>query len=391
MSRRRVSVKDLGVVDCQGWLLRRKEGRSFLGSKWKRYWFVLKKCSLYWYTNKTAEKAEGFINLSGFTIQQAKQCRKKHAITASHPLVVNIFIAAESFTEMNKWLSKLSEAAEPCELINSEECYSEGSDQDVEDCSVDSELDAAVSENGDHLQPPCESLSCTSVLSATPPAEHRCRSTSTGGTLSRNRGRQPVKDNSERLSWLDLPRQAKASGALSVPLLHVKEEHEKPPDEMKRLYNHLKAASLSPMGQSYQRDFRASFIRRCQNDRVNEKLHLLRILSSTLKAKESELLAVEQILSDPALTAPTYRKWRVSNVVLLQDISGRKSRQQEEVQSSEMRTECEQRASSHQRGHIWQRPFYPGVVSFRKSVHEDLQYSPVPRVGQQPGSCVGSI
>uniref|UniRef100_A0A3Q1CM01 PH domain-containing protein n=1 Tax=Amphiprion ocellaris TaxID=80972 RepID=A0A3Q1CM01_AMPOC len=204
MSRRRVSVKDLGVVDCQGWLLRRKEGRSFLGSKWKRYWFVLKKCSLYWYTNKTAEKAEGFINLSGFTIQQAKQCRKKHAITASHPLVVNIFIAAEK----------------------------------------------------------------------------------------------------------------------------------KPPDEMKRLYNHLKAASLSPMGQSYQRDFRASFIRRCQNDRVNEKLHLLRILSSTLKAKESELLAVEQILSDPALTAPTYRKWRVSNVVLLQDISGRKSRQQEEVQKT---------------------------------------------------------
>uniref|UniRef100_A0A3Q1F380 Interaction protein for cytohesin exchange factors 1 n=1 Tax=Acanthochromis polyacanthus TaxID=80966 RepID=A0A3Q1F380_9TELE len=324
MSRRRVSVKDLGVVDCQGWLLRRKEGRSFLGSKWKRYWFVLKKCSLYWYTDKTAEKAEGFINLSGFTIQQAKQkeCRKKHAITASHPLVVNIFIAAENFTEMNKWFSKLSEAAERCEVINSEECYSEGSDQDAEDSCLDSQLDAADSENVDHLQPPCESLSCTSVLFDTPPAEHRCRSTSAGGTLSRNRGRQPVKDSSECLSWLDLPSQAKASGALSVPLIHVKEEHEKPPDEMERLYNHLKAASLSPTGESSQRDFRASFIRRCQNDRVNEKLHLLRILSSTLKAKESELLAVEQILSDPTLTAPTYRKWRVSNLVLLQDISG---------------------------------------------------------------------
>ncbi|XP_010772356.1 interactor protein for cytohesin exchange factors 1, partial [Notothenia coriiceps] len=102
MSRRRVSVRDLGLTDCQGWLLRRKEARSFLGARWKRYWFVLKKSSLYWYSNKMAEKAEGFICLPGFTIQKAQQCKKKHSITASHPLVVTIFIAAESFTDMNK-------------------------------------------------------------------------------------------------------------------------------------------------------------------------------------------------------------------------------------------------------------------------------------------------
>lgn len=58
MSRRRVSVKELGIVDCEGWLLRRKEGRSFLGSKWKRYWFVLKKSSLYWYTDKMVSLKE---------------------------------------------------------------------------------------------------------------------------------------------------------------------------------------------------------------------------------------------------------------------------------------------------------------------------------------------
>ncbi|XP_069544569.1 interactor protein for cytohesin exchange factors 1-like, partial [Brachyistius frenatus] len=120
MSRRRVSVRDLGVADCQGWLHRRKEARSFLGSRWKKYWFVLKKSSLYWYASKMAEKAEGFINLSGFTIEQARQSRRKHAITASHPLVVTIFVAAENFTDMNKWFGKLLEAAEPTELINSE-------------------------------------------------------------------------------------------------------------------------------------------------------------------------------------------------------------------------------------------------------------------------------
>ncbi|XP_041815339.1 connector enhancer of kinase suppressor of ras 3 [Chelmon rostratus] len=354
MSRRRVSVKDLGVVDCQGWLLRRKESHSFLGSKWKRYWFVLKRSSLYWYANKTAEKAEGFINLSGFTVEQAKQCRKKHAITASHPLVVTIFIAAESFTDMNKWISKLSEAAEPCELVKTEdflpfvpchcsshflillplfyphplscapsssivphfftcflflcaECYSESSDQEDDSvstsCSPDPKQEAAESENGDPLS----------------------GSASEGAPLSRNR-RRTASEGGQHPSWLDLPEQDGADGGVSLPVLHVGEErenvgvNEKPSDEMECLYKHLKAASLSPIGQSSRRDFRASFIRRCHNDVVNEKLHLLRILRSTLKAKELELQAVEQITTHPALTAPLYRKWRLSNSVLLQEI-----------------------------------------------------------------------
>ncbi|XP_062293749.1 interactor protein for cytohesin exchange factors 1-like [Scomber scombrus] len=326
MSRRRISIKDLGVVDCQGWLHRRKESRRFLGSRWKRYWFVLKKSSLYWYNDKMDVKAEGFINLSGFTIEQAKQCRKKHAITASHPLVVTIFVAAESFTEMNKWISNLSAAAEPCGLINTEECYSEGSDQDDDDsvstsCPPDSELEPAESEDGDVLV--LQSLSPADLTS-----ENRERSPSEG-TISRRRGRARKRSDSsggERLSWLDLPG---PDGEASVPQLHVKEEekkvvdHENPADEMESLYNHLKAASLSPTGQSRRKDFRASFIQRCPNHKVNEKLHLLRILTSTLKAKELELVAVEQILTDPALTASAYRKWKLSNSILLVEISHR--------------------------------------------------------------------
>uniref|UniRef100_A0A0E9PB59 PH domain-containing protein n=1 Tax=Anguilla anguilla TaxID=7936 RepID=A0A0E9PB59_ANGAN len=34
--------------------------------KWKKYWFVLKKSSLYWYACPTAEKAEGYIKPNGF-------------------------------------------------------------------------------------------------------------------------------------------------------------------------------------------------------------------------------------------------------------------------------------------------------------------------------------
>lgn len=48
MSQRRLSVKELGQVDYQDWLYRKRKG--FLGTKWKKYWFVLKRTSLYWYT-----------------------------------------------------------------------------------------------------------------------------------------------------------------------------------------------------------------------------------------------------------------------------------------------------------------------------------------------------
>lgn len=57
MSRRRISVKELGQPDHQGWLYRKKESKGFLGIKWKKYWFVLKKTSLYWYNNQLVSKA----------------------------------------------------------------------------------------------------------------------------------------------------------------------------------------------------------------------------------------------------------------------------------------------------------------------------------------------
>jgi len=59
---------------------------------------------------------------------------------------------------------------------------------------------------------------------------------------------------------------------------------------MEKLYIHLKEASLSPIGDrkpSTKREFRASFIKRCKNQTVNDKLHLIRALNSTLKVRFS--------------------------------------------------------------------------------------------------------
>jgi len=48
---RRISCKDLGDGDCQGWLLMKKKvgGFSILRSKWNKFWFVLTKKSLFYY------------------------------------------------------------------------------------------------------------------------------------------------------------------------------------------------------------------------------------------------------------------------------------------------------------------------------------------------------
>ncbi|KAK5598798.1 hypothetical protein CRENBAI_004135 [Crenichthys baileyi] len=322
MSRRRVSVKDLGEADCQGWLQRRKDGRSFLGGKWKRFWFVLKKSSLYWYGDKMAEKAEGFINLCSFSIEQATGCRKKHVITATHPNVVTIFIAADSYTDMNKWISKLREAAGCNEVINAEDCYSEDSDQDTAESasasfSPDSELNQTEPEASAEDVPPLgQSLSCSSMPAITMTSDNRTRTCSAGSPLRRTTRTEP--SSGRQLSGLDLPTSGDSSQTARIPELWVTEKgEERPSDELESLYKHLKATRLSLIGQ---RDFRASFIRRSRNEQINEKLHQLRILSSTLKAKESELQVVEQILDHPALPAPTYRQWKLSNLVLLEEI-----------------------------------------------------------------------
>lgn len=57
---------------------------------------------------------------------------------------------------------------------------------------------------------------------------------------------------------------------------------------MEKLYKSLEQASLSPIGDrrpSTKKELRKSFIKRSKNPSVNEKLHKIRALNSTLKVK----------------------------------------------------------------------------------------------------------
>ncbi|XP_034143557.1 interactor protein for cytohesin exchange factors 1 isoform X2 [Esox lucius] len=214
MSRRRVSVKELGQVDYQGWLYRKKEGKGFLGTKWKKYWFVLKKNSLYWYPAKMAEKAEGYVNLADFTVNQATECKKKHALKASHPNVVTLYFAAENLWEMNIWLSKLSmvevtDTPSKLSVKNYGECYSEASDQEEVEtletsCPLYSEQLTTDSINGDVPPPRSASSPCHCPVSA--PA-----SIMTSETMDS--------------SWLNVCSPEKA-GRQSPSLLHLSQEEE---------------------------------------------------------------------------------------------------------------------------------------------------------------------
>uniref|UniRef100_A0ACB8GCX2 Uncharacterized protein n=1 Tax=Sphaerodactylus townsendi TaxID=933632 RepID=A0ACB8GCX2_9SAUR len=80
-----------------------------------------------------AEKAEGFLCLSNFTVDQAMECKKKYAMKITHPKVKTFYFAAENGEEMIIWLNKLSLAiVKQVNKKNEEECYSESDHEEPE-------------------------------------------------------------------------------------------------------------------------------------------------------------------------------------------------------------------------------------------------------------------
>ncbi|XP_076605017.1 interactor protein for cytohesin exchange factors 1 isoform X2 [Chaetodon auriga] len=390
MSRRRISVKELGQPDHQGWLYRKKESKGFLGIKWKKYWFVLKKTSLYWYSNQLAEKAEGYIDLTNFMIDRAIECKKKHAFKACHPQVMMFYFAAESHEDMNLWLNKLGLASiqyEPTERNPAGECYSEASDHEEAESTdippppyseqtLRDSVDAAGPPGSTHqgtLPPP---------YSSAVPSEANGSHSSPVSTMTSQGSSSSL--SKQRQSWLDLVSQASPPAAETAVVCSVQVHSHHPPqeeteeeddaqalesssqqdstetgsneesppaeeeaqrvvsgaqqeevrgtssDEMEKLYIHLKEASLSPIGDrkpSTKREFRASFVKRCKNQAVNDRLHLIRTLNSTLKSKEADLQAIEQVLLDPELTSNKFREWKEANAPLVQEICVKQDQQ----------------------------------------------------------------
>uniref|UniRef100_A0A1A7Z368 Connector enhancer of kinase suppressor of Ras 2b n=1 Tax=Iconisemion striatum TaxID=60296 RepID=A0A1A7Z368_9TELE len=136
ISKRRISCRDLGQGDCQGWLWKKKDAKTYFSQKWKKYWFILKDTCLYWYMNEEDEKAEGFVSLPEFKIDRATECRRKYAFKACHPKIKTFYFAAENVDDMSRWLSRLSMAvagySEQEKIHQDQDYWSESDHEDME-------------------------------------------------------------------------------------------------------------------------------------------------------------------------------------------------------------------------------------------------------------------
>ncbi|XP_012307503.1 interactor protein for cytohesin exchange factors 1 isoform X1 [Aotus nancymaae] len=381
MSRRRISCKDLGHADCQGWLYKKKEKGSFLSNKWKKFWVMLKGSSLYWYSNQMAEKADGFVNLPDFTVERASECKKKHAFKISHPQIKTFYFAAENVQEMNVWLNKLGLAVIHQEsTTKDEECYSESEQEDPEIAA-----ETPPPSRSSQTQSPSVCTDAAQQASSSSPSLSgtSCSFSSLENTV-KTPSSFPSSLSKERQSWPDTVNSLSAAEDEGQPITFAVQVHSPAPaetgshkapensfvtsesgflnslssddtsslssnhdhltvpdkpagskimdkeetkvsedDEMEKLYKSLEQASLSPLGDrrpSTKKELRKSFVKRCKNPSINEKLHKIRTLNSTLKCKEHDLAMINQLLDDPKLTARKYREWKVMNTLLIQDI-----------------------------------------------------------------------
>uniref|UniRef100_A0A663EMV6 Connector enhancer of kinase suppressor of Ras 1 n=1 Tax=Aquila chrysaetos chrysaetos TaxID=223781 RepID=A0A663EMV6_AQUCH len=262
LSRRRVSCRDLGRVDCDGWLLKKKDHVGFMAQKWKRCWFVLKGHTLYWYHHPNDEKAAGLINVATYDLESTREQKKKYVFQLSHQRYKPFIFAAETLADLSMAGDRQPGASHSfhshCLPPWPPDCYSETEAEDPDD---ESPRQACDSPHGVSGLPPCY-------------------------------------------------------GALSL--------HPDPAGEdLECLMRCLKQGGVSLIGRQRfltQEQCRKSFIRRNKNPHINEKVHVVRALQSTLKAKLVELQALEQLLSDAALTSEKFTRWKEEHQELYQEL-----------------------------------------------------------------------
>uniref|UniRef100_A0A6Q2ZJZ8 Uncharacterized protein n=1 Tax=Esox lucius TaxID=8010 RepID=A0A6Q2ZJZ8_ESOLU len=393
-SRRRISCKDLGHGDCEGWLWKKKDAKGYFTQKWKKYWFILKESSLYWYTNQNDEKAEGFISLPEFRIDRAIECRRKHAFKACHPKIKSFFFATDYYwsesdqDEMDGSMTLKQEgmssrcdtyhrtpsvsacsAPFPERHFSSESTYSHSS-------AEDSRPDVPGSTHSSGCRPTLrdtqrrswQDLIETPLTSSglhflqTVPGEgdrgdggygsghmgmgqlHMSPERRRQATLPAQRRRQPdrdgpfplvdIEEREQRLHHCahkqrsqSLPRNRDVQGTKGslrpAGPSEERSEDDEGVDGFQELYRSIEQASLSALGEqrpSTKQEFRRSFVKRCNDPVINDKLHRIRALRSTLKAKEGDLAIINQVLDDPGLNSQTFQEWKQQHHELFVDI-----------------------------------------------------------------------
>ncbi|XP_041319105.1 connector enhancer of kinase suppressor of ras 1 [Pyrgilauda ruficollis] len=277
LSRRRVSCRDLGRVDCDGWLLKKKEHVGFMAQKWKRCWCVLKGHTLYWYNHPNDERAAGLINVATYNLESTREQKKKYVFQLCHQTYKPFVFAAETLADLSMWVSRLVTAKTKYTLAHQavpdkeEDCYSE-----------------TEAEDPDEESPRHGSDSPRKRLQNTP---EKAQLSPASSAASSPRPCSPMEPGGE---------------------------------DLESLLRSLRQGGVSLTGQQRraltQEQCRKSFLRRNRNPHINERVHAVRALQSTLKAKLAELQALEQLLGEAELTSDTFRRWKEEHQELYQEL-----------------------------------------------------------------------
>ncbi|XP_070620268.1 connector enhancer of kinase suppressor of ras 1 isoform X2 [Erythrolamprus reginae] len=305
LSRRRISCQELGQVDCDGWLLKKKDHVGFMAQKWKRFWFVLKGHNLYWYSNPNDEKAVGLINVSAYRLESTKEQKKKYVFQLTHEKYKPFVFAAETLADLSMWVSRLITSMTKYTVSrksgpsNQEDCYSETEAEDPEDDCPRHSFDQIKQKELEKAQLPSGATGSSQNLLGSP-------------ILQNNVDEKIASPSSpDKLTFDTSP------GCTGNNVADPAEE------ELQSLIKCLKQGGVSLMGkqQVFTREYyRKSFVKRNKNPEINEKVHLIRTLQSTLKAKTAELQLLDILLEDTELNSEKFRSWKEQHQELYQEI-----------------------------------------------------------------------
>ncbi|XP_029002229.1 connector enhancer of kinase suppressor of ras 2 isoform X1 [Betta splendens] len=113
-----------------------------------------------------------------------------------------------------------------------------------------------------------------------------------------------------------LPRDSNLHALLAPP---AKDEHQphnggSEGASLGDLFRACEQGGVCPLGRGSeargQSEFRQSFLRRAADPQLNERLHRLRILTSTLKDREGELALIDRLLANPQLSSAEFQEWK---------------------------------------------------------------------------------
>ncbi|KAM6900378.1 connector enhancer of kinase suppressor of ras 2 [Xenentodon cancila] len=113
-----------------------------------------------------------------------------------------------------------------------------------------------------------------------------------------------------------LPRDSNLHTLLAAPSKEDQEAHSGGSEgaSLGDLFRACEQGGVCPLGRGAeakgQTEFRQSFLRRAADPQLNDHLHRLRILTSTLKDREGELALIDRLLANPQLSSAEFQEWK---------------------------------------------------------------------------------